>query len=83
MHIVNLRDICRSSQLSIASHRAHTPQVFDQEHSNIPQLIEHIKKWFETWSASSRLFEDAWAPETDQARKHIVAALRRDLDRVS
>ena len=69
-------DICSShwtSQLSIA---------FDQGHSSIPQLVDHIKRWSKTWSASSRLFEDVWALETDQARNHIIAALCRDLDRV-
>ena len=53
-----------------------------REHSSIPQLVDHIKKWFETWSASSQLFKDSWAPETDQARKHTIATLRRDLGRV-
>ena len=53
-----------------------------REHSSIPQLVDHIKEWFETWSASSHLFEDGWAPETDQARKHTIATLHKDLDRV-
>lgn len=53
-----------------------------REHSSIPQLVDRIKQWFETWSASSHLFEDSWAPESDQARKHEVSTLRKDLDRV-
>jgi len=53
-----------------------------REHSSIPQLVDHIKVWFETWSASSHSFEDGWAPETDQARKHAVSALHKDLKRV-
>jgi hypothetical protein len=53
-----------------------------REHTSIPQLVDHIKEWFETWSASSHLFEDAWAPESDQARKHAIAMVRKDLDRV-
>src|SRR5258708_11728973 len=53
-----------------------------REHSSIRHLVGHIKEWFETWSASSHLFDDGWAPETDQARKHTITVLRKDLDRV-
>jgi hypothetical protein len=53
-----------------------------QEHPSIPQFVDAIKKWFETWSASSHRFEDGWAPETDQARNHAISILRKDLDRV-
>lgn len=53
-----------------------------REHSSIPQLVGHIEQWFETWSTSSRLFKDGWAPETDQARQHAISVLRKDLDRL-
>ena len=57
-------------------------KVAVREHPSISQLVDHIKTWFDTWSASSHRFDDGWAPETDQARKHKITALRKDLDRV-
>src|SRR5258708_19762741 len=53
-----------------------------REHSTIPEFLNKLGSWFESWSTSIHSFDDGWKPETEQMRGHTISILRKALARL-
>ena len=53
-----------------------------RDHITIPEFVDNVNSWFESWSTSTHSFDDGWKPEAEQTREHTISDLRKDLERL-